>query len=215
MASAGDPDANPTRSWREQRATEESCAALHAHAAYACKPAVLDRERHVAYLTRALTTGLPSSWSGLDASRCWLAYWAVHSLDLLQGDSRSAEVAARLPAVVDFLARCCRSAGGGGGFGGGPGQAPHTASAYAAVLCLLSTGTREALEALRTEREALHALFLSLKHSSGGFCVQADGEADVRARFILTLRAAARTSGRARSWRATAGRAARHWHFLS
>ena len=170
---------------REQRETERACAALlpaaSASASAAPPGPALRRAAHAAYLERALAEGLGAGWAALDASRVWLVYWVVHSLDLLQGDARSAAVVARVPAVVDFLARSCQAASGG--FGGGPGQAPHTASAYAAVLALVAVGEPAALAAI--DRAALHALFLSLRAPRGGFRVQADGEADVRGAYTV------------------------------
>lgn len=64
--------------------------------------------------------------SSLDASRPWLVYWILHSLELL-----SVDIPAELRMqVVAFLAKCQHAQGG---FGGGPGQLAHLAPTYAAV----------------------------------------------------------------------------------
>jgi len=163
----------------EQFEVEADCAAL-LHGARAA-PLLLRRAEHEAYLLRVLSDGLGPSGASLEASRAWIVYWAVHSLDLLQGDARSAAVAARVPAAAELLVRSCQHAGGG--FGGGPGHAPHSASAYAAVLALVALGDAAALAAV--DRAALHALFLSLRAPGGGFRVQPDGEADVRGAYTV------------------------------
>ena len=73
----------------------------------------------------------------MDASRPWLVYWIVHSLDLLDQpipDEQKTHIA-------EFLAKCQHD---DGGFGGGPQQLPHLAATYAAVLALSILGTEEA-----------------------------------------------------------------------
>ena len=164
----------------EQFEVEADCAAL-LHGARAA-PLLLRRAEHEAYLLRVLSDGLGPSGASLEASRAGIVYWAVDSLDLLQGDARSAAGAARVPAAAELLVRGCQ-ARAGGGFGGGPGHAPHAASAYAAVLALVALGDAAALAA--GDRAALHALFLSLRAPSGGFRVQPDGEADVRGAYTV------------------------------
>ncbi len=58
---------------------------------------------------------LPGAFHCLDASRPWLVYWILHSMELL---GQKPEETTR-NAVRDFLKRCQNP---GGGFGGGPGQ---------------------------------------------------------------------------------------------
>ena len=50
-----------------------------------------------------------------------------------------------LAGLVAFLRRC---QAGSGGFGGGPGQMPHLAPTYAAVLALVTLGGQDALSAV-------------------------------------------------------------------
>jgi protein farnesyltransferase subunit beta len=182
-----DDEGAPTATSAAQEETEEQCAAWLAEAAAASPtgaPALL-RDRHVGYLLRSLD-GLSSSHASLDASRPWLVYWALQSLDLL--GVRPVE---RFPGVVAFLRRCqCAS----GGFGGGPGQAAHTAATYAAVLALAVVGTTDAYGAI--DRAALLRFYRSVKARPGGagsgtsggaaaagFRVQPDGEMDVRGTY--------------------------------
>mmetsp|Transcript_6028 Transcript_6028/g.17613 ORF Transcript_6028/g.17613 Transcript_6028/m.17613 type:complete len:522 (+) Transcript_6028:410-1975(+) len=122
------------------------------------------RNRHAAYLSRALTQPLSRGFVALDASRPWIVYWTLHSLDLL--DALPYEEVLR--SVVNTLDNCWQeieveldveevredpilaryaeddaSADSkakvkvpAGGFSGGPGQMAHCAPSYAAVLAL-------------------------------------------------------------------------------
>jgi protein farnesyltransferase subunit beta len=186
-------DGHPTRSSVEQEATETRCSGLLLESA-GDEPTPLARVAHEAYLLRALEEPLGAQNAGLDASRAWLSYWTLHSLDVLRGGGEpSARVRARLPAVVELLRACLAPEPGGGraaedagGFGGAPGHAPHTASTYAAVLALLASGEPEALRLLAKRRAALHAHFLALKEpATGAFRVHAGGEADVRGAYTV------------------------------
>ena len=70
----------------------------------------------------------PGGFSSLDASRPWIAYWATHSLNLLQLPHNRA-----VPpeALVATLASCQHPSGG---FGGGPYQLAHLAPTCAPIL---------------------------------------------------------------------------------
>ncbi|RXM93089.1 Protein farnesyltransferase subunit beta, partial [Acipenser ruthenus] len=96
----------------------------------------LQREQHYIYLKRGLRH-LSDAYECLDASRPWLCYWILHSLELLD-ESVPSSVASD---VCKFLARCQSPSGG---FAGGPGQHPHLAPTYAAVNALCIIGTEEA-----------------------------------------------------------------------
>ncbi len=54
----------------------------------------LRRGTHADYLEGPLGDGLPAGFGTLDASRPWLLYWLLHSLDLL-GQSLSQTLVAR------------------------------------------------------------------------------------------------------------------------
>lgn len=113
----------------------------------------------------------------LDASRPWLCYWMLHSIDLLKGleaptdDAAHADADAELLMHVMTTMASCQNAGGG--FGGGPQQLSHCAPTYAAVLALLIVGTEAAYRVI--DRPALYRWFLARKHPSGGFCMHDDG----------------------------------------
>lgn len=132
------------------------------------------RDKHAAFLLSSLRA-LPESFVSLDASRPWICYWSLHALDLL--GVRPTDM---YPNIVSWLSRCRSS---GGGFGGGPGQAPHSATTYAAVLALTVIGTPEAFAAI--DRETLYRRYLSWRAPGGGFRVQDGGEVDVRGSFTV------------------------------
>lgn len=124
------------------------------------------KEKHVEYLTKALHTfgnnkkKLSQSYVSLDASRPWIIYWTLHSLDLLNAlPSIDPEI---FNGIVSTLSHCWQETSihlpsssipsfiqqnltqskdnadmyMGGGFGGGPGQMAHCATTYASILAL-------------------------------------------------------------------------------
>uniref|UniRef100_A0A3B3Z7W0 Prenyltransferase alpha-alpha toroid domain-containing protein n=1 Tax=Periophthalmus magnuspinnatus TaxID=409849 RepID=A0A3B3Z7W0_9GOBI len=94
------------------------------------------REQHYQYLKKGLRH-LSDAYECLDASRPWLCFWILHSLELLEEPIPSTVASD----VCHFLARCqCPT----GGFSGGPGQHAHLAPTYAAVNALCIIGTEEA-----------------------------------------------------------------------
>jgi protein farnesyltransferase subunit beta len=133
--------------------------------------AVLQREEHVAYLLKSLRR-LSAGFVVLDASRCWLCYWIVHSLTLL-GEALPADLA---DDVIEFLALCqCAD----GGFGGGPGQMAHLAPTYAAVCCLADIATDAAAKVV--DRNTMRDFLRRCKDERrGGFRMHDGGEVDVR-----------------------------------
>ncbi|XP_025151134.3 protein farnesyltransferase subunit beta isoform X3 [Bubalus bubalis] len=110
----------------------------------------------------------------LDASRPWLCYWILHSLELL--DEPIPQMVAT--DVCQFLELCQSPEGG---FGGGPGQYPHLAPTYAAVNALCIIGTEEAYDVIN--REKLLQYLYSLKQPDGSFLMHDGGEVDVRSAY--------------------------------
>ena len=78
---------------------------------------------------KTLFRELSEGYECLDASRPWLVYWILHSLELLGEPITPKEKSE----FSSFLARCQNPTGG---FGGGPGQVSHLAPTYAAVNAL-------------------------------------------------------------------------------
>uniref|UniRef100_A0A9L0SUU3 Protein farnesyltransferase subunit beta n=1 Tax=Equus caballus TaxID=9796 RepID=A0A9L0SUU3_HORSE len=134
---------------------------------------ILQREKHFHYLKRGLRQ-LTDAYECLDASRPWLCYWILHSLELL--DEPIPQMVAT--DVCQFL-ELCQSPDGG--FGGGPGQYPHLAPTYAAVNALCIIGTEEAYDVIN--REKLLEYLYSLKQPDGSFLMHVGGEVDVRSAY--------------------------------
>ncbi|XP_061072903.1 protein farnesyltransferase subunit beta-like [Conger conger] len=131
------------------------------------------REQHYGYLKKGLHN-LSDAYESLDASRPWLCYWILHSLELLD-EPVSASVCSD---VCRFLARCQSPTGG---FAGGPGQQAHLAPTYAAVSALCIIGTQEAYDVI--DREKLLDFLLSVKQPDGSFVMHVGGEVDIRSAY--------------------------------
>ncbi|GMI19952.1 hypothetical protein TeGR_g13305 [Tetraparma gracilis] len=149
------------------------------------------RAKHVAYLLTGLGS-LSQGYVSLDSSRPWIAYWCLHSLDLLRslptlsGEPESpcgAPVPPDLPERV--LATLSSFQNPGGGFGGGPGQISHCAPTYASCLSLLLLGPAHPSCYAAVNRGALYRWFLSMKTPQGGFRMHDDGEVDVRGTYTV------------------------------
>lgn len=136
---------------------------------------------HQYYLVRGLHH-LPEYFCGLDASRPWIAYWILHSLELLGTLHQLPDSV--VDRCVDFLGRCQHP---NGGFGGGPGQAPHLAATYAAVnaLCILGSECKRE-DAFRViDRHKLFDFIVSVKCPiTKAFAVQIGGEIDTRGSYL-------------------------------
>lgn len=182
----------------------------------------LIRERHIEYLEKIWTCrsrpALPASFVSLDSSRTWMIYWTLHSCDLMGHEPEEADCMS----IIDTIEQCftettvsipLESARDpilsdhsvakddptvevtAGGFGGGPGQMPHAATTYAAILtlCIIagyqesrSSASQRALEVLKKSRSPLYGWMASLQDTStGSFRMHHDGEIDVRASYCL------------------------------
>ncbi|KAF9171681.1 hypothetical protein BGX21_009152 [Mortierella sp. AD011] len=133
----------------------------------------LRKLRHVKYLLGAVDS-LASYWSALDASKPWLCYWIIHSLDLL-GYKIPDHFAQRAISTLKHMQ--CET----GGFAGGPGQEAHLAPTYAAVNVLAIIGTKEAYELIN--RTTLLEFLLRVKQKDGSFKMMVGGEVDVRGTY--------------------------------
>lgn len=134
---------------------------------------LLQREDHVAYLQRGLE-GFSRGYAVLDASRPWLVYWTIHSLELLDAPIGPQHQ----QSCIELLKRCQSRTGG---FGGGPGQLPHLAPTYASVNSLATIGTPEALALI--DRPRLYTWLMQMKKPDGAFTMHQDGENDVRGAY--------------------------------
>ncbi|XP_076441942.1 protein farnesyltransferase subunit beta-like isoform X2 [Babylonia areolata] len=163
----------------EQEVVEESCARVYS--SFRSKLEIfpdiplLERNNHKEFLLKGLKH-LTQSYECLDASRPWLCYWILHSLDLLD-HQLSEEHALR---VADFLKRCQHPTGG---FAGGPGQFPHLAPTYAAVnaLCILAPVTTKVFDVL--DRPGLYRFLMAMRDEEGAFKMHQGGEVDIRGAY--------------------------------
>ncbi|KAF9346405.1 hypothetical protein BGX26_002106 [Mortierella sp. AD094] len=133
----------------------------------------LRKLRHVKYLLGAIDS-LASYWSALDASKPWLCYWIIHSLDLL-GYKIPERIAQRAISTLKHMQ--CET----GGFAGGPGQEAHLAPTYAAVNVLAIIGTKESFELIN--RTTLLEFLLRVKQRDGSFKMMVGGEVDIRGTY--------------------------------
>ncbi|KAJ1360817.1 hypothetical protein KIN20_019900 [Parelaphostrongylus tenuis] len=101
---------------------------------------LLNRNLHVEYIVKSLKD-VSRAYSGLDASRTWMCYWGLHSLNILGASPAHAQKTD----ILAFLKTCQHP---DGGFGGGPGQYAHLAPTYASVMALASLQMEDALSAI-------------------------------------------------------------------
>lgn len=168
---------------------------------------------------------LPKSFTSLDASRTWMVYWTVHACDLLEHIPNDDDCEAIIDTIASCFTPVQISLPGryvrndpvlsaavldegdlqgivketievrAGGFGGGPGQIPHAAPTYAAVmsLCILASQNRaknklcsKALKLLESIRIPFYAWAISVMDpNDGSMRMHNDGEVDVRASYCI------------------------------
>ena len=152
-----------TNSSLEQRSTEESCLRV-LEKVEACLTdlddfPILNRLKTIPFLKKGLRD-LSEGYECLDASRPWLVYWILHSLELLEEPLSEEEKSS----IVKFLANCQDAEGG---FAGGPGQLAHLAPTYAAVNSLVIIGT-EVTRRAQLLSTVIMRMMLSGSLQSGG-----------------------------------------------
>ena len=103
----------------------------------------LRRQQTISFLHKGLKN-LSEGFECLDASRPWLVYWILHSLELLNVNIEGQQ---RLN-IIKFLAECQNE---DGGFGGGPYQISHLAPTYATVNALVILGGEDAYKIINRE----------------------------------------------------------------
>ncbi|CAG8441404.1 1441_t:CDS:10 [Diversispora eburnea] len=178
-------DGYPTKSSTIQTSTERAVynKFKEFENANSLKQVKLYRDIHFEYIRGGLDH-LHKYFVVLDASKPWLCYWMLHSLDLL-GNEITPDIIKRGISTISKLQNVT------GGFGGGPGQISHAAVTYAAVNVLATIGTKEAYDII--DRENLYKWFLKLKKPDGSFIMHEGGEVDVRGAYCC-LSAAALTN---------------------
>ncbi|XP_028409081.1 protein farnesyltransferase subunit beta-like [Dendronephthya gigantea] len=175
-------DGFPTHTTEEQRRVESAIITnyeLMEEISEGISELVLNRKKHIQYCVKGLNQ-LSSSYSCLDASRPWLCFWILHSLELLD-QPITKEIAER---VTEFLKKCQSPHGG---FGGGPGQLPHLAPTYAAVCAIAIAGIYypQAYDAI--DRKGLQRFLLGCHTVEGAFKMHHDGEVDIRGAYCAAV----------------------------
>lgn len=166
-------DGTPSHTYLEQRAVEDSILQILMNNPSSAP--ILLRSKQFYYLFDVSKT-LPGGFSSLDASRTWIAFWVLHSLELL------GILDSIMPLTEDRFVQFfifCQSPSGG--FGGGPGQLAHLAPSYAAVMSLAILGTPTALEII--DRQNMYQFLLKMKQSDGSFTMHVEGESDLRSTY--------------------------------
>ena len=189
-----------THTSREQYITEKSILQLLQSygppTGIPLRELTLHRQKHIDWLLIGLER-LSAGFTTLDASRPWIVYWIVNSLDLLGFEFPDGlidrymhhvlspnVITAKMPnstrRIIETLARFqCPT----GGFCGGPGQLPHLATTYASVNVLAILATPKAYRII--DRDSMFSFFLSLKQADGSFIMHEGGEIDVRGSYCV------------------------------
>ncbi|WVQ81223.1 hypothetical protein IAT38_003345 [Cryptococcus sp. DSM 104549] len=147
-------------------------------------PTALRKHEHTSFLAKTFFK-LPAKFVGLDASRPWLVFWTVHSLDLLGVALDQGTKDRVVSTVLHFLAP-------GSGFAGGPAnsQLPHLLPTYASVCSLAISGgdaPKGGWKELADARQGIYDFFMKCKRPDGGFVVCEGGEVDVRGTYCLLV----------------------------
>lgn len=160
-----------TDTWYDQHQVEERIFLIRQSLSSRCNP-ILMRDRHISWLARSLRS-IPSGYDAFDCLQSWLAFWIVHSLNLLGAPIPPSDATTLVRHLSSF--RDLRN----GGYGGGPRQSAHLASTFSTIMALCSIGTPQALESI--DVQAVSAFIHAVKQQDGSFSVSEGGEADVRA----------------------------------
>ncbi|RUP43034.1 LOW QUALITY PROTEIN: terpenoid cyclases/protein prenyltransferase alpha-alpha toroid [Jimgerdemannia flammicorona] len=161
-----------------------------------CYVILLTRDKHIKFLNKGLQH--LSRWLvALDASKPWLTYWILHSLELLEYEIprdiiESITKLLLLPSIelLHILPRSSRIThtrgvrtiskwqNSDGGFGGGANQISHLAPTYASINTLATLGTDMAYGVI--DRDALYGFLMRMKLPDGSFRMHDGGEIDIR-----------------------------------
>jgi protein farnesyltransferase subunit beta len=187
-------NSHPTPTLTEQAETESLIERLLSITAPLDAPngTTLRTAEHNKFLASTLFK-LPAPYVALDASKPWLLFWTLQSLDILgigvdqtikdrQACSQAYLDSVLIDRAVSTLSHFMHPLGG---FAGGPSnsQLPHLLPTYASTCTLAITGSEEpggGWESLADNRQATYDFFMRCKRPDGGFVVCEGGEVDVR-----------------------------------
>ncbi|KAL0079472.1 terpenoid cyclases/protein prenyltransferase alpha-alpha toroid [Phycomyces blakesleeanus] len=179
-------DGLPSDTSISQKSTEDSVLKYYAEYApnnlekKSLQSVNLERADHVPFLRKGLDQ--LSQWMvGLDASKPWIVYWILHSLDLLEEKLSSSTIERALSSFAKWQSPT-------GGFGGGSDQLAHLATTYGSINALAIIGTKEAYDLI--DRESLYGFLLRMKQPDGSFTMHDGGEIDIRGSYCALAVAA-------------------------
>ncbi|KAK1922572.1 terpenoid cyclases/protein prenyltransferase alpha-alpha toroid [Papiliotrema laurentii] len=179
-------NSHPTPTLTEQAETESLIERLLSITAPLDAPngTTLRTAEHNKFLASTLFK-LPAPYVALDASKPWLLFWTLQSLDIL-GIGVDQTIKDRAVSTLSHFMHPL------GGFAGGPAnsQLPHLLPTYASTCTLAITGSEEpggGWESLADNRQATYDFFMRCKRPDGGFVVCEGGEVDVRGIYCLLV----------------------------
>lgn len=138
-------------------------------------------DNHIKYIENSLSHPLPAGYIAYDANHTWMIYWLTNSYNLIVPNCQFLQSNRAL--VKEKIASCIIN-DGKGGIGGGSNQFGHLASAYAAILTLVSIKEYSLLQQIRGN---LYAWIMSLKLPDGSFKMHYNGESDTRSTYCALI----------------------------
>ncbi|WWC91231.1 uncharacterized protein L201_006173 [Kwoniella dendrophila CBS 6074] len=181
-------NSHPTATLEEQQETESLISSLFGllppPAQSENSTTTLRKNEHTQFLASTFFK-LPGKFVSLDASRPWLVFWSIHSLDILGVALDQGTKDRIISTILKFLSPL-------GGFAGGPAnsQLPHLLPTYASVCSLAiaaNSGSQGGWEQLKDARQSIYNFFMDCKRDDGGFVVCKGGEVDVRGTYCLLV----------------------------
>lgn len=142
----------------------------------------LNINKHILYITDSLLDSMSSAYIGFDANHTWMMYWLVNCHNVLKQE-QSNLIEENCSLVRDKIKSCIVD-NGLGGIAGGANQLGHLASAYAAVLTLVSIKEFTLLQEIK---DNLYIWIMSLKLKDGSFRMHKNGESDARSTYSALI----------------------------
>ena len=165
---------------QDQKELRDLCLNFYTkHAATGINPenniAKIKPQKHANFAQKGLLDKMEQYFTSLDASRTWMCFWSVHTLNIVNNGLIKNKLE-----ILNFLKACYNT--NTGGFGGGPGQMSHLAPTYSATNCIASLDIEEGFQFLKEIRASM-VDFLAACYNceNGSFVMHRDGETDTRA----------------------------------
>lgn len=138
---------------------------------------ILQREKHLLYISKWFPGPLTERYVSLDASQPWIIHWLTN-LALLLGatleDSEKSAISSKIQAAQNPS----------GGLGGGFGQMAHIAPTYAGLSALFLAGDLAIWSEIDPQK-TYNWIMLDLKKEDGSFSMHKGGESDTRSTYCV------------------------------